>query len=144
MWGRSLSVCFLKYKRIITFFLKHMKLLCVITTETPKERKRDFNCVCKGSKHLFSTLQLLYRRTSFSGEATAMGQRFLYQNDLIFQSIKSVISNRANTTIALHSAFNWAMFGVLLWQNWENDALVFLCISFARCTIWRDCNLAHS
>lgn len=37
-----------------------------------------------------------------------MGQRFLYQSDLIFQSIKSVISTRANTTIALQSACNRA------------------------------------
>lgn len=77
------------------------------TVTTPKEdKKRDFHFVCKGSKHLFSTLQLLYRGASFSREATAMGQRFLYQSDLIFQSIKSVISTKANTAIALQSACN--------------------------------------
>lgn len=77
------------------------------TVTAPKEdKKRDFHFVCKGSKHLFSTLQLLYRGASFSREATAMGQRFLYQSDLIFQSIKSVISTKANTAIALQSACN--------------------------------------
>lgn len=81
----------------------------VIVT-TPK--KKDFNFVCKGSKHLFSALQLLYTRASFSREATAMGQRFLYQSDLIFQSIKSVITTRANTAIALQSACDRAAFGV--------------------------------
>lgn len=83
-----------------------------------KKKKKDFNFVCKGSKHLFGALQLLYTRASFSREATAMGQRFLYQSDLIFQSIKSVITTRANTAIALQSACDRAAFGVfLLRQN---------------------------
>lgn len=71
---------------------------------------------------MFSALWLLCRRASLSREATAMGQRSLYQSDLIFQSIKSIISTRANTTITLHSACNWAMYRVLLRQNWESSS----------------------
>lgn len=38
-----------------------------------------------------------------------MGQGFLYESDLIFQSIKSVISISGNTTITLHSPCNGDM-----------------------------------
>lgn len=67
---------------------------------------KALECCRQWLQHKCSSFQLLHETESFSQEATATDQRFLHQNDLIFQSIKSVLSTRDDTTIALHLTEN--------------------------------------
>lgn len=126
MWGRSRSVCFLKCTG--TFFPKTHEIAILPEKQQHGERETD-NLTVFGPNICSTILDCCTEEYP----PVATGQWFIYQNDLIFQSIKSVISNWAHTTSALlilpatepHSG-----------QDGGNEASLLLCTCVYDANIW--------